>query len=66
MDWIQQARDYAIFLDYSEQDSFEGTDQERARQWCQETLEHIIAINGTAELFETERELAKKLNYDLE
>jgi hypothetical protein len=66
INWIQEAEDYGNFLQLEGEDFCYPMTQEQAKQWCLEMLEHMIAINGTGDLFETERALAKLLNYDLE
>lgn len=62
-DWITRAKDYAEFLD---QDEPTLNTEAQAKNYLREELENIIAINGTGDLFESERELAKDLGLDLE
>lgn len=65
-DWKQHLKDYHEFMQWSEDEEYQGIDhltQEEAKQRLKEDLEFIIATNG-GDLFETERRYMKLLEME--
>lgn len=68
INWRQELKDYREFLQWDEEftTDYKTMTQTEAKIALQNDLEFIIGTNGVGELFDSERELAAKLNLDLE
>ena len=61
--WVSNDMEYG---DFTNGEVVSEWSDERCVTFCQDYLDHIIAINGTGELMRNERQMAKELHLMLD